>query len=82
MCIRFKKFSFRCGSHVPEITMQKNMLMNIINWVLIWLDLGSHSGVKKMLVITDWLFIQALGPCRLNMKLTQVDPLGVLEAQF
>ncbi len=53
-----------------------------INWVLIWLDLGSHSGVKKMLVITDWLFIQALGPCRLNMKLTQVDPLGVLEAQF
>jgi hypothetical protein len=31
MCIRFKKFSFRCGSHVPEITMQKNMLMNTLH---------------------------------------------------
>ncbi len=53
-----------------------------INWVLISLDLGSHSGGKKMLVITDWLFIQSLGPCGLSMKLTQVDPLDVLEPQF
>jgi hypothetical protein len=25
----------------------------LINWVLALLNLGSHSGVKKMLVITD-----------------------------
>jgi hypothetical protein len=35
-----------------------------------------------MFVITDWLFIQSLGPFGLNMKLTQVDPLGILEPQF
>ncbi len=32
--------------------------------------------MKEMLVITDWLFIQFVG---LNMKLTQVDSLGVVE---
>jgi hypothetical protein len=53
-----------------------------INWVLISLNLGRHSGLKKMLVITDWFYIQSLGPCGLNMKLTQVDPFGVLKPQF
>jgi hypothetical protein len=37
-----------------------------INWVLISLNLGSHSGGKKMLVITDWLFMHLWGPVDLT----------------
>ncbi len=54
----------------------------LTNWVLTWLNLGIHQRVTKMFVITDWLFIEALGACGLIMKLSQVDPLGVVEPQF
>jgi hypothetical protein len=48
---------------VPSQPMGVKEHFAFINWVPISLNLGSHSGGKKMLVITDWLFIQSLGPC-------------------
>jgi hypothetical protein len=38
--------------------------------------------MKKMLVITDWLFIQSLGPCGFNFKLIELDSLGMVEPLF